>query len=108
VEIAFWREGVGGRPLLLAHGWPETMRIWWRNVEPLARAGFEVIVPDLRGFGSSGLAADDHYDLAAHARDAHALVHDVLGHERCSAAGGDLGGGVVQDLGLRFASFVER
>ena len=53
VEIAYWREGVGGAPLLLAHGWPETKRIWARNVEPLARAGFEVIVPDLRGFGDS-------------------------------------------------------
>ena len=31
-----------------------------------------------------------------------ALLFDVLGHERCAAAGGDLGGGVVQDLGLRF------
>ena len=102
VEIAFVREGAGGYPLLLVHGWPETKRIWWRNIEPLAAAGFEVIVPDLRGFGDSGLAPDGFYDLAAHARDLHALVHDVLGHERCAAAGGDLGGGVIQDLGLRF------
>ena len=36
------------------------------------------------------------------ARDLHALVHDELGHERCAAAGGDLGGVVIQDLGLRF------
>src|SRR5436305_13821318 len=56
VEIAYLREGVGGFPLLLLHGWPETKRIWWRNVAPLAEAGFEVIVPDLRGFGDSGLA----------------------------------------------------
>jgi pimeloyl-ACP methyl ester carboxylesterase len=108
VELAFVRMGEGGYPLLLAHGWPETKRIWWRNVEPLAAAGFEVIVPDLRGFGDSSLAPDDFYDLAAHARDLHALVHDVLGHERCAAAGGDLGGAVIQDLGLRFEGLVER
>ena len=102
------RAGVGGYPLLLVHGWPETKRIWWRNIEPLADAGFEVIVPDLRGFGDSGLADDGFYDLAAHARDLHALVHDGLGHERCAAAGGDLGGGAIQDLGLRFPGFVER
>jgi pimeloyl-ACP methyl ester carboxylesterase len=108
VNIAYVRAGHGGYPLLLVHGWPETKRIWWRNIEPLARAGFEVIVPDLRGFGESGLAPDGFYDLAAHARDLHALVSDVLGHERCCAAGGDLGGGVVQDLALRFAGFVER
>ena len=108
VELAYWREGVGGTPLLLVHGWPETRRIWARNVQPLAEAGFEVIAPDLRGFGDSGLAPDDRYDLAAHARDLHALVHDVLGHGRCAAAGGDLGGGVIQDLGLRFEGFVAR
>jgi pimeloyl-ACP methyl ester carboxylesterase len=108
VEIAFVREGEGGHPLLLVHGWPETKRIWWRNVGPLAAAGFEVIVPDLRGFGDSSLAADGFYDLAAHARDLHALVHDVLGHDRCAAAGGDLGGAVVQELGLRFDGFIER
>ena len=66
-----------------------------------------MIVPDLRGFGDSDLAPDGFYDLAAHARDLHALVHDVLGHERCAAAGGDLGGVVIQDLGLRFAGFVD-
>ena len=60
------------------------------------------------GFGASGLAPDGFYDLAAHARDMHALVADMLGHERCAAAGGDLGGGVIQDLGLRFEGFVER
>jgi pimeloyl-ACP methyl ester carboxylesterase len=108
VELAFLRQGAGGAPLLLVHGWPETKRIWWRNVGPLAAAGFEVIVPDLRGFGDSGLAPDGFYDLAAHARDLHALVHDVLGHERCVAAGGDLGGAVIQDLGLRFEGFVAR
>jgi pimeloyl-ACP methyl ester carboxylesterase len=108
LELAYVREGVGGYPLLLVHGWPETKRIWWRNVEPLARAGFEVIVPDLAGFGDSELAPDGFYDPAAHARDLHALVHDVLGHARCGAVGGDLGGVVIQDLGLRFAGFVER
>jgi pimeloyl-ACP methyl ester carboxylesterase len=108
VELAYIRAGVGGYPLLLVHGWPETKRIWWRNIEPLAAAGFEVIAPDLRGFGDSGLAADGFYDLAAHARDMRALVGDVLGHERCAAAGGDLGGGIIQDLSLRFEGFVER
>lgn len=108
VSIAYVRAGEGGYPLLLVHGWPETKRIWWRNIAPLAAAGFEVIVPDLRGFGDSGLAPDDFYDLAAHAHDMHALVGDVLGHERCCAAGGDLGGGVIQDLSLRFSGFVER
>lgn len=101
VELAYWREGVGGSPLVLLHGWPETRRIWARNVGPLAAAGFDVVVPDLRGYGESGLAPDGFYDLAAHARDVFALMGG-LGHERFAAAGSDLGGGVAIDLGLRF------
>jgi pimeloyl-ACP methyl ester carboxylesterase len=108
VEIAYLREGVGGFPLVLLHGWPETKRIWWRNVRPLAEAGFEVIVPDMRGFGDSGLAEDGFYDIAAESRDLEALVRGELGHERVVTCGGDLGGVVLQDLALRFPGLVVR
>lgn len=37
VEITYVREGAGGFPLLLLHGWPETKRIWWRDAEALVR-----------------------------------------------------------------------
>ncbi len=105
VAIAYDHAGGGGFPLLLIHGWPETRRIWSRNIEPLAEAGFEVIAPDLRGFGDSGLAPDDRYDAAAHARDMQALL-EHLGHDRCVVSAGDLGGVVAQDLSLRFDGLV--
>ena len=81
VAMAYIHEGAGGYPLLLVHGYPETKRIWWRNIEALAAGGYEVIVPDLRGYGDSDLSPDDEYDLAIYSRDLYALVHDVLGHE---------------------------
>ena len=87
VTIAYVREGVGGTPLLLLHGYPETKRIWWRNIAPLAAAGFEVIAPDFRGHGDSSLAPDDFYDIAAFAIDCYTLVHDVLGHEHVRGRG---------------------
>ena len=105
---SFVHANPGGLPVLLVHGWPETSRIWWRNVGPLADAGFEVIAPDLRGFGRSDVGPDGFHDVPSHSRDLHALVHDHLGHERVIAVGGDLGGPVVADLALRFPSFVER
>jgi pimeloyl-ACP methyl ester carboxylesterase len=109
LELAFWRTGPEDGPcLLLVHGWPETKLVFERVVDPLAAAGFDVVVPDLRAFGDSALPADGFHDLAAHARDLHALVYDVLGRSRCCAAGGDLGGGVAIDLALRFGGFVER
>src|SRR5436190_23004485 len=61
-----------------------TTEIYTLSLQTLFRS--EVVVPDLRGFGDSGLAPDGFYDLAAHARDLHALMHDVLGHERCAAS----------------------
>ena len=102
------RENVGGVPLVCVHGWPETKRVFWKVIEPLAAAGFEVIVPDLRGFGDSGLGPDGFHDVASHSRDLYALVHDVLGHDRVVLLGGDLGGPVIQDLALRHPEWVDR
>ena len=106
--LRFDHAGQGGRALLLLHGWPETRRIWKRNVEPLAAAGFEVIAPDLRGFGDSPLAPDDRYDVAAHSSDMLALVRDTLGHRQVTVCAGDLGGAVAQDMSLRFPGLVDR
>ncbi len=108
LNLAYLREGVGGFPLLLVHGYPETKRIWWRNVKPLAEAGYEVIVPDLRGYGDSDLSPSDEYDLVLYSRDLYSLVHDVLGHERCGLLGGDVGGVVICDMANRYPGFVER
>jgi pimeloyl-ACP methyl ester carboxylesterase len=108
VALAYLREGEGGFPLLLLHGYPETKRIWWRNVAPLAAAGFEVIAPDFRGHGDSDLSPGDAYDLAIYSRDVHALVSGVLGHARCAVAAGDVGGAVAIDLIHRFPGFVAK
>ena len=107
-ELAYVREGVGGYPLLLVHGYPETKRIWWRNIEPLAAAGFEVIVPDLRGYGDSDLAPDGFYDPAALRRDLYTLVHDVLGHERVRASSAATSAASSsRTSSLRFPGFVD-
>ena len=80
---AYVREGVGGVPLVCVHGWPETKRIYWKVIEPLAAAGFEVIVPDLRGFGDSDLGPDGLHDVASpRPRPATRSSTTQLGHER--------------------------
>lgn len=107
LRLAHVREGVGGYPLLLIHGYPESKRIWWRNIGPLAAAGYEVVVPDLRGYGDSDLAADDVYDIARYSRDCHALMAG-LGHERFGVVAGDVGGAVACDLVHRFDETVDK
>jgi pimeloyl-ACP methyl ester carboxylesterase len=42
-----------GRPVVLLHGFPDSGRLWRHQVPALAAAGFQVIVPDLRGYGAS-------------------------------------------------------
>jgi pimeloyl-ACP methyl ester carboxylesterase len=108
LELAFIREGIGGYPLLLVHGYPETKRIWWRNIRPLVEAGYEVIVPDLRGYGDSDLSQNDEYDLVLYSKDLYTLAHDVLGHEHIGLLGGDVGGMVIVDMANRYPDFVDR
>ena len=110
---AYVRENAGGVPLLCVHGWPETKRIWWKVIAPLADAGFDVIVPDLRGFGDSDVAPDGFHDVPSHSRDLHALLttpesEGGLGLDDVVLCGGDLGGPVIQDLALRFPELVDR
>ena len=95
--------GGHGPPVLLLHGWPQT-HLCWRKVAPgLAKAGFSVVVPDLRGYGDSGKpeTAPDHapYSKRAMAQDM-IDVMAALGHERFFLAGHDRGGRVAHRLAL--------
>ena len=47
-------------PVLLLHGGSGSWTHWVRNIEPLARAGWQVLVPDLPGFGESAAPPDGH------------------------------------------------
>ena len=110
VDIAYWHER-SAEPrtvLVCVHGWPESKRIFSRVVGPLCDAGFDVVVPDLRGFGESGLSPDGFYDVVSHARDIEALVFDHLGYESVVLVGGDLGGPVIQEVALRNPTRVGR
>ncbi len=81
-----------GRPLILLHGFPESIAGWHRQIRPLAEAGFRVVVPDQRGYGASdrpaGIAA---YHLDRLAGDVNALA-DACGFRRFALAGHDWGG----------------
>ena len=87
--------GYGGtRPaVLLLHGFPELAYSWRHVMLPLAKAGYHVLAPDLRGYGRSGgtdVKFDD--DLAPFStlnrvRDMIALVAS-LGHTNVAAVVG--------------------
>ncbi|MGW6277152.1 alpha/beta fold hydrolase [Kribbella sp. NPDC055071] len=106
-RLAVRRRGEGGVPLVLLHGFPCTSRIWAHNLVPLAAAGFDVVAPDLRGYGDSDFAPDGFYDFNAFNTDLVGLF-DALGWGRVVVAGHDLGAMIAIDLANRHPERVDR
>ncbi len=104
--LAVRRLGAGGIPLLALHGFPCTSLIWSKAMHPLAGAGFDVVAPDLRGYGASDYAPDDFYDLAAFGRDMVALA-DRLGWDRFTVTGHDLGAAVAIQMANTYPERVD-
>ena len=87
-----------GRPVVLLHGFPDSGRLWRHQVPALAAAGFQVIVPDLRGYGASGKPeAVESYSLPALAGDVMAVLAD-LGIGRAHVVGHDWGAALAWGL----------
>jgi pimeloyl-ACP methyl ester carboxylesterase len=101
-------------PLILSHGWPDS---FWRYTkviplltDPAAYGAdpadaFDVIVPDIPGFGYSGRPAGPPLDSVAVA-GLWAELMSVLGYQRFGAAGGDLGSHISRYLALDHPSRV--
>jgi pimeloyl-ACP methyl ester carboxylesterase len=89
-----------GPAVVLLHGFPDSGRLWRHQVPALAEAGFNVIVPDMRGYGRS----DRPREVAAYTMDR--LAGDVLavmsdaGAERAHVVGHDWGAGVAWAIAL--------
>jgi epoxide hydrolase 4 len=89
-----------GPVVVLLHGFPEFWYSWHRQIEPLATAGFRVIVPDQRGYNKSskprGAAS---YALTELTSDVLAIA-DQLAQERIFLAGHDWGAAVAWSVAL--------
>jgi pimeloyl-ACP methyl ester carboxylesterase len=84
-----------GRPVVLLHGFPDSGRLWRNQVGPLVEAGFKVIVPDMRGYGSSDKPATvDAYNILFAVADVGAVLDDA-GIERAHVVGHDWGAAVA-------------
>lgn len=90
VAIEFEVSG-SGAPVVLLHGFPDSGRLWRYQVAPLVDAGFQVIVPDLRGFGSSDKPAEvEAYRVPLLVTDVLGML-DSLGVDRAHLVGHDWG-----------------
>jgi len=83
----------GGRPVILLHGWPYDIQSFVDVVPLLAAAGYRVIVPYLRGYGTTRFRSSETFrngQPAALALDLTALM-DALKIQQAILAGFDWG-----------------
>ncbi|MGB1235094.1 MAG: alpha/beta fold hydrolase [Planktomarina sp.] len=102
-ELFVRRAGPKGAPaLVLLHGYPQTSAMW-HGVAPILAQSFQVVCPDLRGYGRSDKPASDSkhtsYSKRAMADDIVAVMQR-LGHERFLIGAHDRGARVAHRLGL--------
>lgn len=98
IKLHYVQKG-SGFPLFLIHGWPEYWRTWRKNISALADS-FNVIVPDLRGFGESekpDVPATEGYGLENHVADLTALAK-VIDINEFGFVSHDLGAYVGQSI----------
>lgn len=92
----------GATPVVLLHGYPQTSAMW-HGVAPILAQNYQVICPDLRGYGRSDKPKTDAlhkpYSKRSMANDIVALMQR-LGHERFLIGAHDRGARVAHRLGL--------
>ena len=92
----------GAMPVVLLHGYPQTSAMW-HGVAPILAQGYQVICPDLRGYGRSDKPETDTlhqaYSKRSMANDIVAVMQR-LGHERFLIGAHDRGARVAHRLGL--------
>ena len=100
----------GAPPLLLVHGFPQSHVLWHRVAQRLA-PHFNLVLPDLRGYGRSskppGITDHANYSKRVMAQDLLALMHK-LGFERFDVCGHDRGARVAHRLALDHPQAVQR
>ena len=80
-----------GPLVLLLHGFPELWYSFRHQIVPLARAGYHVVAPDLRGYGGSDAPAEvEQYTLLHIGGDVVGLI-EALGGAPCVLVGQDWG-----------------
>jgi pimeloyl-ACP methyl ester carboxylesterase len=83
-------EGKGPLVILL-HGFPQCWYLWRHQIDPLVEAGFQVAVPDQRGYGGSDRPASvEAYNIIELTNDVAGLA-SALGHEQFIVVGHDWG-----------------
>jgi pimeloyl-ACP methyl ester carboxylesterase len=97
-DVRLWVHEAGpadGPVVILIHGFPELGWSWRHQIPALARAGWRLLVPDLRGFGRSEAPAEvERYAIDALTADVVGLI-DHAGAEQAVVIGHDWGADIA-------------
>ncbi len=100
-------EAGSGSPVILLHGFPEFWYGWRKQIGPLTEAGYQLLIPDQRGYNDSdkptGVSA---YRIEELAQDILGLI-EASGHEKARLVGHDWGGIIAWHLALTHPERVE-
>jgi pimeloyl-ACP methyl ester carboxylesterase len=79
VRLHYWTGGdPDGQPVILWHGFLSTAYAWREVAPALAKAGFAVLIPDMRGYGDSDKPdGTDGYDARALSEECRKLVASI-------------------------------
>ncbi len=97
-----------GPTVLLLHGFPDSSRLWRKQIPVLVKAGFRAVAPDLRGFGESDRPSHvSDYAMPKVLGDLTAVL-DALDVDRARVVGHDWGAIAAWALAGHHPERVER
>jgi pimeloyl-ACP methyl ester carboxylesterase len=97
-----------GPLVVLLHGFPEFWYAWRRQIPVLARAGFRVVAPDMRGYNLSDKPRGiDAYRVPTLVEDVAQLIR-ACGASRATVVGHDWGGLVAWAFAMQHPEMLDR
>ncbi len=97
-----------GPDVLLIHGFPDSHKVWRKQIPALVAAGFRVIAPDLRGFGDSDApTASGSYKIPVVLADLAGIL-DAVGATKVRLVGHDWGAVIGWQFALACPQRVDR
>ena len=92
----FYKIAGEGEPLLILHGWGAGSFSWMRIIENLAPNGFQLIIPDLPGFGKTS-PPENAWDVGDYSNFVDKFIEEV-GIKDASVLGHSFGGAIIMKM----------
>lgn len=107
LRFAYLEMGEGPLVLLL-HGFPDNATSWEHQMPALARAGYRVVAPFLRGYPPTEVPDRGYFDLATLATDIKCLIDVLNDGKPCFLVGQDWGAAISYAVLAAYPASIKR